>query len=195
MTKFIYIFSFILIFTTLSICCKDNTFIKEKKVDFFWGDKKISDKKYFESLTSSKGYSILKNQNFLYEKNCSNIQNTQLSKSKSLSIILSKSVANEKDYKFVLYTLVNKEKIDSIQFYRKVNDVRYKSDLYTCLSYLDLKNKKIWQVSYFSSKKSFDIISYSTSKINENGTITKFDSIPYLDEALETELNNNKVYY
>ncbi|SIQ59464.1 MULTISPECIES: hypothetical protein [unclassified Chryseobacterium] len=110
-------------------------------------------------------------------------------------MVLSRSVANEKDYKFVLYTLVNKEKIDSIQFYRKVNNVRYKSDRYTCLSYLDLKNKKIWQITYFSSNKSFDIISYSTSKINKNGTITKFDSIPYLDEALETELNNNKVYY
>ncbi|SIQ59428.1 hypothetical protein SAMN05880573_107109 [Chryseobacterium sp. RU33C] len=79
MNKSIYIFSFILIFTTLSICCKDNTSIKEKKLDFFWGDKKISDKKYFESLASSQGYSILKNQNLLYEKN---IQNTQLTKSK-----------------------------------------------------------------------------------------------------------------
>jgi hypothetical protein len=100
MNKSIYIFSFILIFTTLSICCKDNASIKEKKLDFFWGDKKISDKKYFESLASSQGYSILKNQNLLYEKN---IQNTQLTKSKSLSMVLSRSVANEKDYKFVLY--------------------------------------------------------------------------------------------
>ncbi|PRA91393.1 hypothetical protein CQ046_23260 [Chryseobacterium sp. MYb7] len=196
MSKSIYLFSFILIFTTLSICCKDSISTKEKKTVFFLGDKKISDKKYFESLTSSKGYSILRNQNSLYEKNYSNIHNAQLSKSESLSIILNKSISNEKNYKLVLYTLKNKKKIDSIQFYRKVNDVRYKSDRYTCLSYLDLKNKKIWQVSYFSSpNQSLDIISYSISKINKDGTITKFDSIPYLDEALETELSNNKVYY
>ncbi|TZF95213.1 hypothetical protein FW781_15075 [Chryseobacterium panacisoli] len=197
MSKTIYTFSFFLIFITLSICCKDNkTYIREKNIDFFLGDKKISEKKYFELLTSSKGYSILKNQNSIYEKNYSNIHNTEVSKEESLSIILNKSISNEKNYKLVLYTLRNTKKIDSIQFYRKVNDVRYKSDRYTCLSYLDLKNKKIWQVSYFSSpNQSLDIISYSTSKINQDGTITKFDSITYLDESLETELSNNKVYY
>ncbi|CAM3056578.1 hypothetical protein CHFL109739_15180 [Chryseobacterium flavum] len=49
MNKPIYIFSFILILTTLSICCKDNSTLKEKTT-FFLGDKKISDKEYFESL-------------------------------------------------------------------------------------------------------------------------------------------------
>lgn len=198
MVKQKLIISFFYTITTLSLCCeKKNHFIPAQSQEYFLGDKNIAGKNYFQSLTGNKGYAVLKNQNTLYEKNYSNRRDIKVLNKSIISLKLSESISDKKNYKLTLFTLRKGKKIDSIQFYRKVNNVRYESDRYTCLSYLDVKNRKIWQITYFSSdhNKSDELISYSTSKINENGSIIKYDSIYYLNEQLETELSNNNVYY
>ncbi|WP_394773622.1 hypothetical protein [Flavobacterium sp.] len=105
-------------------------------------------------------------------------------------------MSKEKKYRIVLYTLIENEKKDSIEFYRNVDDLKYEPSNYTCLSYLDLKVKNIWQLKYFSSPvdKSVGYIIYEKKKIMENGKI-ETDSLFYLDESLDVEMEKNKLYY
>ncbi|WP_456311784.1 hypothetical protein [Pseudomonas shirazensis] len=95
-----------------------------------------------------------------------------------------------------MYTFFDNKKKDSIEFYRNVDDLKYEPSHYTSLSYLDIKNKKIWQIKYFSSPvdKSVGYVVFERSKIKENGKI-ETDSLYYLDESLDVEMEKNKLYY
>jgi len=168
--------------------------------NIFSGDSILAIKNYFEHLTDDdKGYLILKKQNESYQNHYANFINTdslQFS-SNNIQFKLEKQfLSNEKNYRIVLYTLIDNKKRDSIEFYRNVNDLRYEPGSYTSLSYLDLKNKKIWQIKYFSSRvdKSVGYILYAKNKVMENGKI-ETDSLYYLDESLDVEMEKENLYY
>lgn len=168
--------------------------------NIFSGDSILAMKNYFEHLTDDdKGYLILKKQNESYQNHYANFINTdslQFS-SNNIQFKLEKQfLSNEKNYRIVLYTLIDNKKRDSIEFYRNVNDLRYEPGSYTSLSYLDLKNKKIWQIKYFSSRvdKSVGYILYAKNKVMENGKI-ETDSLYYLDESLDVEMEKENLYY
>jgi hypothetical protein len=173
--------------------------MKKQDHDFFVGESVIGTDSYFDNLTEGKGYSILTKQNEFYQKNYAGFLNTdiyQLS-SGNVNFKFEKQFLNsEKKYRIVLYTYFNSKKKDSIEFFRNVDDLEYEPSHYTCLSYLDLKNKKIWQMKYFSSTadKSIGYILYKKNKIMENGKI-ETDSLFYLDESLDVEMEKNKLYY
>jgi hypothetical protein len=162
--------------------------------NIFLGDSKISrgHEKYFRTLVQANGYMILKNQNDQYKKIYQKFDKTEFinSSSKQIKFILTKQNVNpNKDYRIVLYTYLNGRKKDSIEFYRNFYSNEFES--YTCMSYLDLKENKIWQIKYFSSDK---IILYGSKKININGNI-KTDSLYYLDESLEATMQKYNLYY
>ncbi|MFH7015053.1 hypothetical protein [Flavobacterium sp. FlaQc-47] len=167
--------------------------------NIFSGDSILAIKNYFDHLTENKGYLILKKQNESYQKHYANFINidTPQSHSTQLNFKFEKQfLSNEKKYRIVLYTLIDNKKKDSIEFYRNVNDLKYEPSNYTCLSYLDFKNKKIWQIKYFSSpiNKSVGYILYEKNKVMANGKIEK-DSLYYLDESLDVEMEKNNLYY
>lgn len=164
----------------------------------FSGDSTLGSKKYFDHLTDDKGYSILKKQNDLYQKEYLDFMNSKLPQiiSNNTKLQFEKQFINETKYRIVLYTFFDNKKKDSIEFYRNVDDLKYEPSHYTSLSYLDIKNKKIWQIKYFSSPvdKSIGYVLYERSKVMENGKI-ETDSIYYLDESLDVEMYKNKLYY
>lgn len=105
-------------------------------------------------------------------------------------------ISGGKKYRIVLYTFFDNKKKDSIEFYRNVDDLKYEPSNFTSLSYLDLRDKKIWQIKYFSSpvNKSVGYVLYERSKIKENGKIES-DSLYYLDESLDAEMEKNDLYF
>lgn len=213
----------IVVFALLVISCKDsktqntnvslsdeiigNTKLKDSSQGFyksekniFLGDSILAIKNYFDHLTDDNGYSILKKQNNFYFKNYSAFINSdmpQIGSNRNVQLKFEKQlITNKAKYRIVLYTFLNNKKTDSIEFYRNVDDLEYEPSNYTCLSYLDLKDKRIWQIKYFSSSvdKSVGYVLYEKSKVMENGKI-KSDSLFYLDESLDVEMEKSKLYY
>jgi hypothetical protein len=175
---------------------KRNNFTSEQNNDIFLGDSIIIKKKYFENLSKAKGYSILKTQNALYEKNYLNFEKNSI-KTNNIDFKFEKQlIKGGKKYRIVMYTFVANTKKDSIEFYRNVDDLKYEPSNFTSLSYLDLRDKKIWQIKYFSSPvdKSVGYVLFERSKINENGKIES-DSLYYLDESLDVEMEKNNLYF
>jgi len=194
-TKFLLaIFLVIILFS----CKKNNRLIEKQNKDVFLGDSIIMENNYFQNLSEVNGYSILSMQNKLYQKKYSNFKNSDVSQLKdNINFKFEKQYVNKGDkYRIVLYTLIHNTKKDSFEFYRNVNDLKYEPSNYTSLSYLDLKHSKIWQIKYFSSPvdKSVGYILYAKNKILENGKI-ETDSLYYLDESLDVEMEKNKLYY
>jgi hypothetical protein len=193
-SKFLLLLIGIIIMLGIS-CKKDNKNISDKNnKTYFTGDQKLADKSYFETLTAKEGYVILKKQNDLYEKNYSNFKSSG-SLTSAYIRFEKQFLKDKKNYRIVLYTLMNDTKTDSIEFYRNTTGFKYEPSNYTHISYLDLKTNKIWQLKYFSSPadKSCNLISYQVSKI-DNGKI-KPDSLFYLDESLDAELEKRNLYY
>ncbi|KUJ60003.1 hypothetical protein AR687_20495 [Flavobacteriaceae bacterium CRH] len=181
----------------------DDTLILKSDLKFqenvFSGDSTLGSERYFDNLTDDKGYLVLKKQNDLYQKKYSNFKNSkfpQIISTDRAKLKFEKQFINETKYRIVLYTFIDNRKKDSIEFYRNVEDLKYEPSHYTSLSYLDIKNKKIWKIKYFSSPvdKSVGYILYERSKIIENGKI-ETDSLYYLDESLDVEMEKNKLYY
>lgn len=194
-TKFpLTIFLAIILFS----CKKNNGLSEKQNKDIFLGDSIIMENNYFQNLSEANGYSILSTQNKLYQKKYSNFKNSDISQLKdNIKFKFEKQFLNEKrKYRIVLYTFIHNTKKDSFEFYRNVNDLKYEPSNYTSLSYLDLKHNKIWQIKYFSSPidKSVGYILYAKNKILENGKI-ETDSLYYLDESLDVEMEKNKLYY
>lgn len=174
-------------------------FYKSDK-EVFLGDSVLAIKNYFENLNNNTGYVILKKQNELYLKNYSNFLNNdipQISSSTNIKLKFEKQLFKSKnEYRIVLYTFLNDKKIDSVEFYRNVTALEYEPSSYTNLSYLNLKNGKIWQIKYFSSPvdKSIGYIFYGRKEILQSGKV-ETDSLYYLDESLDVEMEKNKLYY
>lgn len=172
--------------TSLILFCLPNT------NNVFLGDSKISrgHEKYFKNLVRTKGYIILKNQNNQYKNAYAKFDKSELinSNSKHLKFKLIKQYI-DKDYRIVLYTYLNGKKKDSCEFYRNSNNNELQN--YTCMSYLDLKENKIWQIKYFSQG---EIILYGSDEINIDGSI-KTDSIYFLDESLDALMQSYNLYY
>lgn len=167
--------------------------------NLFLGDSTLGSKRYFDDLTDDKGYLMLKKQDNLYKKIYLNFKNSkfpQIISAEGAKLKFEKQFINETKYRIVLYTFINDRKKDSIEFYRNVEDLKYEPSHYTSMSYLDSKNKKIWQIKYFSSSvdKSIGYVLYERSKIMENGKIIT-DSLYYLDESLDVEMEKNNLYF
>jgi len=184
-----------------SISCKKNHLlnrINDKKTHYFFGDSTMSQSNYFNLVTGENGYTILKKQNKLYQQKYFDSEKGNLPEIKkgNLTIRLLKMKSSDKNSKVILYTFKDDKKIDSLQFYRSSDNIRYPSDVYTCLSHFDIKTNKIRQVRYFSYDKDrqWDIVSYKQSTILPNGNIKK-DSLYYLDESLEVEMEKHHLYY
>ena len=190
---------FLIVLLSFGFTCEKESRFKFQE-NIFSGDSTLAKKTYFENLTKkNKGYSILKKQNESYQKNYLNFKNgivPQLKKDNLKLKFEKQFLDNGKKYRIVLYTFINNKKKDSIEFYRNVDDLQNEPSNYTCLSYLDLKNKKIWQIKYFSSPvdKSVGYVSYEKNKVLENGKI-ETNSLYYLDESLDVEMEKNKLYY
>jgi hypothetical protein len=71
---FIYLFISITILLGLS-CKKENIISSNRTQNYFFGDQKLADKLYVNTLMGKEAYAILKNQTDLYEKNYSNFKN------------------------------------------------------------------------------------------------------------------------
>lgn len=168
--------------------------------NIFLGDSTLETKNYFQSLTDSTGYALLKKQNELYLKKYLDFLNDnilQIGSDRNIKLKFEKQLfKNKNEYRIVLYSFLNDKKIDSLEFYRNAAHLEYEPSNYTNLSYLNLKNGKIWQIKYFSSPvdKSVGYIFYGRKKILENGKV-ETDSLYYLDESLDVEMEKNKLYY
>lgn len=168
--------------------------------NIFLGDSTLETKNYFENLTDSTGYVLLKKQNQLYVKNYLDFLNddiSQISSDKNIKLKFEKQFfKNKNEYRIVLYSFLNDKKVDSLEFYRNVTDLEYEPSNYTNLSYLNFKNGKIWQIKYFSTPvdKSVAYILYERKKILESGKL-ETDSLYYLDESLDVEMGKNKLHY
>lgn len=184
------------------ITSNDNVFDANYELvhNIFLGDSTLETKNYFENLTDSTGYVLLKKQNQLYVKNYSDFLNddiSQISSDKNIKLKFEKQFfKNKNEYRIVLYSFLNDKKVDSLEFYRNVTDLEYEPSNYTNLSYLNLKNGKIWQIKYFSTPvdKSVAYILYERKKILESGKL-ETDSLYYLDESLDVEMGKNKLHY
>lgn len=183
----------ILLIILLSFYCKENKAFQLKKNDVFFGDPKISlgHEGYFKTIVKDNGYLILKKQAELYNKKYSNFDRSNFinSTSQKAKFKFIKQRLNNKNYRIVLYTYLNNMKKDSIEFYRNYGSKDVKR--YTCLSYLDLKTNKIWQIKFFYND---DIILYESNNIKTDGKI-KSDSLYYLDESLDVEMGEYHLYY
>ncbi|WP_264551510.1 hypothetical protein [Flavobacterium sp. N2038] len=166
----------------------------------FLGDSTLAVKNYFNNLTDNTGYLTLKKQNDVYLNNYLDFRNNkipQIFSNGNAKLKLEKqSIIDKTKYRIVLYSFINDKKIDSIEFYRNVSHLENEPSNYTCLSYLDLKNRKVWQIKYFSSSvdKSVNYILYERNKIMENGKI-ETDSLYYLDELQDVQMGKYKLYY
>ncbi len=168
--------------------------------NIFLGDSTLETKNYFQNLTDSTGYSLLKKQNELYLEKYLDFLNgdiSQIISNRNIKLKFEKQLfKNKEEYRIVLYSFLNNKKVDSLEFYRNATHLEYEPSNYTNLSYLNLKNGKIWQIKYFSSPvdKSVGYIFYGRKKILENGKV-ETDSLYYLDESLYVEMEKNKLYY
>jgi len=193
--KFYYFFStFFIIFS--GFCCKQNkTNIQSK--DIFLGDSMLSKNIYFKTIAAEKGFYILEKQNIKYLNefsyfNKDDIEPTNLNN--ILFKIIKEKSSNTKQVKVNFYIYRNGKKTDSLDFYRNISGDGF--GRYICMSYFDQKYHKIWQIKYFPSidKEPSNIISYSESTINSNGKI-KLDSLHYIDESLDVEMEKYNLYY
>lgn len=166
--------------------------------NIFLGDSILAVKNYFNDLTYNTGYLTLKKQNDVYIKNFLDFRNNEIPQiiSNTKLKLEKQSIIDKTKYRIVLYSFINDKKIDSIEFYRNVSNLENEPSNYTCLSYLDLRNRKVWQIKYFSSSvdKSVSYISFERNKIMENGKI-EIDSLYYLDEQQDVQMGKYKLYY
>lgn len=200
-TKTLYTVSFLIILFCGLNCKKYESFTSKKINLTFFGDQNIADKNYFATISNDSNYTKLKKQNALYEKNFLNFKSFKIFPAKRISLDFKfekQFSSNTKKYRIVLYTYYENKKIDSTEFYRntEVNDKSIGSNTYTSMSYLNLKDEKIWQIRYFHSTdtNSPAIISYEKSSIQQNGKI-KSDSLFYLDESLDVKMERYNLYY
>lgn len=109
-------------------------------------------------------------------------------------ISIKKQSVHEDKTKINLYTFSGNKKIDSIPFYRNIADSGRGE--YNCLTYFDQKTNEIWQIRYFylNGSKSADIVLYEKSSILHDGKIQS-DSLIYLDESLDAEMEKLHLYY
>ena len=199
MKKTVFTF-FALLVIFFGICCKQskNTLPHGNQIsNIFFGDSELAKKYYFKTLVAGNEVFLLKKQNEKYQKVYFNFKDYSYSLSKDITIKLIKEVLpNKKNVKINLYTYRGKDKIDSVQFYRNISGEGFGK--YNCLSYFDKKTNKIWQIQYFPSNPLRDdssgIISYSENNITFDGRI-KSDSLHYLDESLDAEMEKYNLYY
>ncbi|REC60666.1 hypothetical protein DRF65_19680 [Chryseobacterium pennae] len=195
---------FALLFTILiSICCKQAVESSSKNVtynkDYFVGDTILASPNYFNSLKNKKGDLVLQQQNEEYLKKYTLSENNEsyfpLKDNVSIKLVKEKQT-DRSIIKVNLFTYVNNKKTDSIQFYRNISGEGFGN--YNCLSYFNAKTNKIWQIKYFPLNplrgNSAGIVSYTESSISPDGTI-KSDSLHYLDESLDVEMEKNNLYY
>jgi hypothetical protein len=176
------------------ISCKYEKKIPPEHNQNYFGNENIAKMSYFKEITGKSGYDILKKQNDRYSAFYVNFKNTNDSKA-GIFRFKKQSLDDKKNYRIVLYTFVNNIKKDSLEFYRNSIDSDYEPSDFTCVSYLDLKTNKVWQLKYFSSAtdRSVNFVSYQKSSII-NGVI-KSDSLYYLDESLDVEMDKRNLYY
>nr|WP_155079014.1 hypothetical protein [Flavobacterium sp. MC2016-06]MBU3861962.1 hypothetical protein [Flavobacterium sp. MC2016-06] len=173
--------------------------VLKSEENIFFGDSILAKKNYFENLNGNKGYQRLKNQNDSYQSKYSNFGNNvtpEIISIGHLKLKFEKQFLEGKKYRIILYTFLDDKKKDSLEFYRNVSDLKNEPSNYTSLSYLNFKDKKIWQIKYFSSPidNYVGFILYNKNTIKENGKI-EIDSIYYLDESLDVEMEKNKLYF
>lgn len=179
-------------------CTPNKNSAVDRRNNVFIGDPKLGggDLAYFSSITKPGGAQILHDQNTIYQNHFAKYQLERISLERSAcSVELVKALGSTQENMQVhLFTFVNNKKMDSVQFYSNISGDGYGA--YNCLSYFDPKSAKIWQIKYFPSKanKTADIISYSAHKIDVDGTI-KLDSLYYLDEAWDAEMEKYQLYY
>ncbi|UCA59708.1 hypothetical protein KB553_22330 [Chryseobacterium rhizoplanae] len=201
--KKIYSYFALLLVILISICCKQAVDTSSKNTlynkNYFVGDSILSNANYFSSLKNGKGYLVLKKQNEEYLKKYSLTESNEfdLHLKNNLSIKFIKEKQKDKNLiKVNLFTYINNKKTDSIQFYRNISGDGFGN--YNCLSYFNKKTNKIWQIKYFPLNplrgNSVGIVSYTESSISVDGTI-KSDSLHYLDESLDVEMENYNLYY
>lgn len=198
-----YIFSVLLLLIILSIACKQikNTPLKTESQNhlYFSGDSILASPNYFNSLKNKKGDLVLQQQNEEYLKKYTLSENNEsyFPLKDNVSIKLVKEKQTDKSIiKVNLFTYVNNKKTDSMQFYRNISGEGFGN--YNCLSYFNAKTNKIWQIKYFPLNplrgNSAGIVSYTENSISADGTI-KSDSLHYLDESLDVEMEKYNLYY
>ncbi|MBF4491721.1 hypothetical protein IR010_04145 [Flavobacterium sp. MR2016-29] len=163
---------------------------ESKQDNVFFGDSAIGlgYEKYFKPIIKYNGSLVLENQNNLYKKQFLSFDKSNLINAKYQFV--KQILKNKNDYRIILYTLLNDKKKDSVEFYRSTVDKEIPN--YTCLSYLDVKNNKIWQLKYFATGT--EIILYMNSVIKKDGSIKK-DSLYFLDESKEVKMDTYKLYW
>lgn len=167
----------------------DNCLNKQSYNNFF-GDSTIGlgKEKYFKSITKQDGSSVLEKQNNLYKSRFSSFEKSNVINAKYQ--LVKQILKSKNDYRIILYTLLNDKKKDSIEFYRSTVDKEIPN--YTCLSYLDVKNNKIWQLKYFATDT--EIILYMNNDVKKDGSI-KRDSLYFLDESQDVKMDKYNLYY
>ncbi|MCU7618773.1 hypothetical protein NZ698_16380 [Chryseobacterium sp. PBS4-4] len=203
MMKKKFLLSIIFLIILLSFYCKQNmspsSKAKEQNIDSILGNSILAKENYFNLIVGKEGDIILKKQNKEYFDKYSELKdekNFYISQN-SLSIIFEKEKLTHKDnIKINLFTVVGNKKIDSVQFYRNISGNGF--GMYNCMSYFNPKTNKIWQIQYFPLNplrgNSVGIISYTESSITSDGHI-RIDSLHYLDESLDAEMEKYSLYY
>lgn len=202
MNKNILFFCAVFLLFFLGISCKKNGISEkgnDKNTHYFLGDSTMAQSDYFKLIAGENGYTILKKQSKLYQQKYFDSPKDNLPEITKGKLTIKLVKINSKDQcntKILLYTFFDRKKIDSLQFYRSCNNVRYTSDKYTCLSYFDEKTNTIRQVRYFSYDKDqqWDIAVSEQSTILPDGKI-KSDSLFHLDELLDLEMDKHHLYY
>ncbi|MCM0666441.1 hypothetical protein [Flavobacterium tyrosinilyticum] len=161
-----------------------------EQINVFLGDSTIGlgKEKYFKSITKQDGSSVLEKQNNLYKSRFSSFEKSNVINAKYQFV--KQILKSKNDYRIILYTLLNDKKKDSIEFYRSTVDKEIPN--YTCLSYLDVKNNKIWQLKYFATDT--EIILYMNNDVKKDGSI-KRDSLYFLDESKEAKMDTYKLFW
>ncbi|MDN3694163.1 hypothetical protein QWZ06_18725 [Chryseobacterium tructae] len=201
--KKIYNSSALLLAILVSVCCKKTVDNSAKNAvhnkNYFSGDSILASPNYFNSLKNKKGDLVLQQQNEEYLKKYTLSENNEsyfpLKDNVSIKLIKEKQ-PDRSIVKVNLFTYVNNKKTDSIQFYRNISGDGF--DNYNCLSYFNANTNKIWQIKYFPLNplrgNSAGIVSYTENSISADGTI-KSDSLHYLDESLDVEMEKYNLYY
>lgn len=201
--KKIYSSSALLLIILVSVCCKKTVDNSSKNAghnkNYFSGDSIIASPNYFNSLKNKKGDLVLKQQNDEYLKKYTLSENNEsyfpLKDNVFIKLVKEKQT-DRSIIKVNLFTYVNNKKTDSIQFYRNISGDGFGN--YNCLSYFNTKTNKIWQIKYFPLNplrgNSAGIVSYTENSISADGTI-KSDSLHYLDESLDVEMEKYNLYY
>ncbi|WP_160139942.1 hypothetical protein [Chryseobacterium sp. c4a] len=201
MKNTLFAFSSLLIIF-VGICCKQskNPLPGRNQIsDPFFGDPILAKNNYFETLVKGNDKLFLKKQNAKYLKEYSKFGDNELSYTSQNTIsfkFVKVKLVDKENVKVNLITYLGSKKVDSIQFYRNISGNEFGT--YNCLSYFDKKTNKIWQIKYFPSNpirgNSVGIVSYKKSSITSDGTI-KSDSLYYLDESLDVEMDKYNLYY